>query len=150
MPITDTITNLVAVQESLSITSPVSQTILKAYPRPPARNVSLEPPCFINTWSFPDQAGEDGSFSQAEHRYVITMQMFAVDADLDRGLHIAEKFWEAWLDAWVADQQLKNGGASTILGSALTGADPTLSLLEWNNVGYPGWTATLDGIIQRV
>ena len=150
MPISTTMTTLATLQETLSITVPVSQSILKAYPRPPARNVSLEPPCFINTWSFPDQAGEDGSFAQGEHRYVITMQMFAEDADLDQGLHIAEMFWEAWLDAWVADQGIKSGGVKTINGAALTGADPTLSLLEWNGKGYPGWTATLDGIIQRV
>ena len=149
MPIRDTLTNLAAIQDGLSISSPVSQSIKKAYKYPPSRAQSLEPPCFVNTWSFPDQSVEDGSFSQGHHRYTITMQMFAVDADLERGLEIATSFWEAWLTAWVGDQQLKNGGASEFIGASLTGSDPTIALLEWNGVSYPGWTATLDGIVSR-
>jgi hypothetical protein len=42
MPIRDTLTNLVAIQDGLSISSPVSQSIKKAYKYPPSRSQSLE------------------------------------------------------------------------------------------------------------
>ena len=143
------LTNLAAIQDALTITDPFSTSIAKAYDYPPNRNEVLDMPAIVNLWSFPDQSVEDGSFAQGHHRYSIQMQCFVNDADLSQGLDIATAFWEAWLDAWVADQQLKNGGPAVIHGTSLTGADPTISLLEWNGVTYPGWTATLEGVVPR-
>ena len=143
------LTNLAAIQDALSITDPFSTSIAKAYDYPPSKNVTLDMPAIVNLWSFPDQSVEDGSFDQDRHRYAIEMQCFVNDADLSRGLDIATAFWEAWLDAWVADQQLKNGGAAVIHGTSLTGADSTISLLEWTGVTYAGWTATLEGVVPR-
>ena len=142
--------NLAAIQDTLTITTPVDTSIKKAYPYPLAKNTALDMPAIINIWSFPDQSTQDGSFAQGHHRYSIEMQCFINDADLSRGLEIATAFWESWLDAWVADQQLKNSGVSVIVGTSLTGADPTIGLLDWNGVGYAGWTATLEGVVPRV
>lgn len=141
------LTNLIAIQDALAITNPISTSIAKAYKYPPDRDTALDFPAIINTWSFLDQGSEDGSFSQGHHRYSVEMQCLIRDADLSRGIDIATAFWEAWLTAWVADQQLTNGGASTILATSLTGAAPTIQALEWSGVSYPGWTATLDGLI---
>ena len=144
------LTNLVAIQGALTIVTPVATSIKKAYKYPLRHNQSLDMPAIINVWSFPDQSTQDGSFAPGHHRYSIEMQCFIHDADLSRGLEIATAFWESWLDAWVADQQLKNSGASVIVGTSLTGADPTIGLLDWNGVSYAGWTATLEGVVPRV
>ena len=141
--------NLAAIQDTLTITTPVNTSIKKAYKYPVSKNVALDMPAIVNIWSFPDQSTQDGSVAQGHHRYSIEMQCFINDADLSRGLEIATAFWESWLDAWVADQQLKDGGASVIVGTSLTGADPTIGLLDWNGVSYAGWTATLEGVVQR-
>ena len=142
------LTNLIAIQGTLSISDPISQTLAKAYEYPPDRDTALDFPCIINTWTFPDQGTEDGSFSQSHHRYSIEMQCLIRDADLTRGIDIATAYWESWLTKWVSDQQLNNSGASTMFATSLTGASPTISALEWNGVSYPGWTATIDGLVS--
>ena len=144
------LTNLVALETDISITDPITTTTGKAYKYLPHQKTAIDFPAFLNTWTFPDQTTEDGSFAQGSHRYSIEIQCLIDDADRDQGLEIATAFWEAFLNAWVADQQLKNGGARTILGTELTGAEPTLSELLWDGTTYYGWTATRGGGVDRV
>ena len=56
------LTNLVTLQESLSITAPISSSILRAYKFTPPQSSSLpDTPCFLNTWTLTNWTSRCGS-----------------------------------------------------------------------------------------
>lgn len=139
--------NLVALQETVSITSPVAMSITKAYKHPPGRQIAAGAPFVVNTWAFPAQ---DFNIAQSVHRYTINMQVFCEDADLERAGDIAAAFHEAILNAWRADPKLTQAGVAGVIGAHLRGGDPTLVALEYNGKTYAGLDLFLDCQIARV
>ena len=98
-------------------------------------------PFIANTWTFPDQ---DDSLAQEVHRYQINSQWFTGKEGVDSGSLMEQvnlAMWEHWLNLWRNDEQLKNGGAKTLISSIMVGAP---ARLEFNGEGYYG----LDIIIS--
>lgn len=138
MNIRSALDNLIVIQAALSITSPDSISIDRAYKFFPDRDSALpDTPCFINSWSL---TGEDRRVSLRDARFTVHMQLFIDDADLDVGADIASAFLEAIMDALDADVSL--GG--TVTNTDLRGGDPTLGLLDWAGQGYVGLNLFLD------
>lgn len=132
---------LVTLEASLTISSPISASILHAYKYPPDRKVALEAPAWINTWS----VGKVESMPNQVLRQwpTVTMQLFVRDANLDRACDIATAFWDAWVIAWAQSRSL--GGV--VDTTEMRGGTPTLGMLEWEAGGgpsYVGLTVFLD------
>ncbi len=142
------LTNLVAMQETVSITDPVSRTINKAYKTVPGPQTALAtPPFIINTWTFPDQRD---LISQEVHDYTINMQVFCYDANSEVAGDIAAAFHEALLNAWVADPKLTQNGTPAIVRGWFRGGDPTVVELQDNGGNrYAGLDLYLDCSIER-
>lgn len=140
------LTNLVALQESVSITDPVNMSIRKAYTHHPGKSVNPGMPFIFNTWTFPAQ---DLAISQEVHRYTINMQVHVEDADGERAGDIASAFHEALLNAWRADPKLTQNGSPGVIGAALRGGEPTLVNFEHNGKLYTGLDLFLDCQIER-
>jgi len=131
-------TNLVTLQESLSITAPISSSVLRAYKfMPPMASALPDCPCWINAFSLTTQELDIGLRILF---YTIRMQLAIDDSDQDRAADIAASYLNAFITAQNADIQL--GGAVT--QSTLRGGDPTLAVLTWAGVSYIGLDLLLD------
>ena len=132
------LTNLVTLQEGLSITAPVSSSIKRAYKYTPPQSSSLpDTPCVLNTWSLTSQ---ELDISLRILFYTIRMQLIVHDSDQDRAADIASSYMNAIITAQNADVTL--GGS--VNQSILRGSDPTLGVLSWAGVDYIGLDLLLD------
>ena len=140
------LTNLVAMQEAVSITAPISASINKAYTSPPDRQANPRTPFIINQFAFPEQ---EDYIAQNAHRYSISMQVFCADGSLEQAGDIAAAFHEALLDAWRADPKLTQSAVPGIISGTWRGNVPTLVLLELHGNPYVGLDLVLDCWIER-
>jgi hypothetical protein len=125
-------------QESLSITAPVSSSILRAYKYMPPMSSSLpDCPCWINAWSLQNQ---ELAISLRVLFYTIRMQLVIDDADQDQAADIASAYMNAFIDEHYKDVQLD--GSCNV--SYLRGGDPTLAVLSWAGRDYIGLDLYLD------
>ena len=132
------LTNLVTLQESLSITAPISSSILRAYKFTPPQSSSLpDTPCFLNTWTLTNQ---ELDISLRILFYTIRMQLIVHDSDQDQAADIASSYMTALITAQNADVTL-NGSVNQCF---LRGSDPTLGVLQWAGVDYIGLDLLLD------
>lgn len=129
---------LVTLQESLSITSPITSSIAKAWKYFPPEEATLpETPCFANEWSLTAFEVHVGLLVR---RYAIHTQMFVLDADQERGADIATAYMNALETALLANYTL----TQTVNQAILRGAQPTLAILERAGVKYVGLDLFLD------
>ena len=132
------LTNLVTLQEGLSITAPVSSSIKRAYKYTPPQSSSLpDTPCVLNTWSLTSQ---ELDISLRILFYTIRMQLIVHDSDQDRAADIASSYMNAIITAQNADVTLDGA----VNQSILRGSDPTLGVLSWAGVDYIGLDLLLD------
>lgn len=147
MSIRTMLDELVRLQEGLSITSPVKQSITKAYKYAPSAKTGLKTPFWINTWAFGQQ---DDVVVEGTANYTVTMQLFCEYANFDRGIDIATAFHEAFLTAYTANRQLKTtANVKTAIQTSLRGPDPTIAGLDFHGQTYPGLTMFLDAIVSN-
>ena len=131
-------TNVVTLQESLSITAPISSSILRAYKyMPPMASALPDTPCFLNNWTLQNQ---ELDISLRVLFYTIRMQLIVHDSDQDRAADIASSYMNALITAHNADVQL--GGSCTM--TVLRGGNPTLAVLNWAGQDYIGLDLFLD------
>ena len=131
-------TNVVSMQEGLSITAPISSSILRAYKfMPPMASGLPDTPCFLNAWTLQNQ---ELAISLRVLHYTIRMQLAVLDADQDVAADIASSYMNALITAQNADVQL--GGSCT--QTALRGGDPTLAVLSWAGQEFIGLDLYLD------
>jgi len=132
------LTNLVTLQESLSITAPISSSILRAYKyTPPMSSALPDTPCFLNTWTLTNQ---ELDISLRVLFYTIRMQLIVHDADQDQAADIASSYMNAIITAQNADVTL--GGS--VNQCFLRGSDPTLGVLQWAGIDFIGLDLLLD------
>jgi len=131
-------TNIVSLQEGLSITAPISSSILRAYKyMPPMASGLPDTPCFLNNWTLQNQELDIGLRILF---YTVRMQLAVLDADQDQAADIASSYMNALITAHNADVQL--GGSCTL--TVLRGGDPTLAVLNWAGIDYIGLDLFLD------
>jgi hypothetical protein len=134
---------IVVVQSALTISSPDSIEIAKAYKTVPDRDQQLpDLPCWINTWAFTQ---DDWGTNLAVGSFVVRSQLFLGEKDLDRAADQAAAFFEAWITAFRADVTL----AGAVTSIALRGANPTLVMLEWGGQSYMGLDLFMDLIFTE-
>lgn len=132
------ITNLVSLQEDLSISSPVSSSIKRAYNYTPNMASALpDTPCWLNTWTLQNQELDIGLRILT---YTIRMQLMVFDADFSRAADICSAYMTAFITAHNADITLD----SSVTQCALRGGDPTLGVLSWAGQEYVGLDLYLD------
>jgi hypothetical protein len=130
--------NVVTLQESLSITAPISSSILRAYKyMPPMASALPDTPCFFNSWTLQNQQLD---ISLRILSYTVRMQLAVLDADQDVAADIASSYMNALITAHNADVQLS--GSCTL--TTLRGGDPTLAVLNWAGQDYIGLDLFLD------
>ena len=131
-------TNVVSLQEGLSITAPVSSSILRAYKyMPPMASALPDTPCFLNNWTLQNQELDVGLRILF---YTVRMQLVVLDADQDQAADIASSYMNALITAQNADVQL--GGSCNL--TVLRGGNPTLAVLNWAGIDYVGLDLFLD------
>ena len=129
---------VVTLQESLSITAPISSSILRAYRfMPPMSSALPDTPCFFNSWTLQNQ---QLNISLRILSYTVRMQLAVLDADQDVAADIASSYMNALITAHNADVQLS--GSCTL--TTLRGGDPTLAVLNWAGQDYIGLDLFLD------
>jgi len=102
-----------ALLETVSITSPVEQTIKRVYETPPGTVQDL--PCFIIYP--PALTVERGSSLRIKH-YTVRLRLLVSDADLDRAADLVDAYREAVIDVFDGDVTL-NGTCTQIVGPAV-------------------------------
>ena len=117
--IRSTLDSLVTLQAALSITSPISQTIKRAYKTVPKQDSMPETPCWIN---IPRLVRVSHVASARMQNWQIRSQLLVDDADVNQAADIALAYIQAFLDA-LSDAQTMNG-LPLILGE-ITGGDLT-------------------------
>lgn len=138
------LTELKTIQEALSITDPITETIQEAFTHPPGPNITPTAPFVINTWSFGEQRNH---IAQEVHDYSINMQFFIYDADQDIAGDVCSAFHEAFLNSWrTGNNKDLNSGA---VGVRIRGGEPTLVALTHNGITYAGLDLFLDCSIER-
>ena len=141
MNIRAAMTNLVALQAGLSITSPLALAVKKAWPYVPPQSVLLpDLPCWTNSW---DLGREDRFVGMREQRYTVQMQLFVAEAgagEQDRQADVATAFMDKLVDALDADVTL----GQTVSEHWLRGASPSLAILERGGKSYIGLNLFLD------
>jgi hypothetical protein len=131
-------TNIVSLQEGLSITAPISSSILRAYKyMPPMASALPDTPCFLNNWTLQNQELDVGLRILF---YTVRMQLAVLDADQDQAADIASSYMNALITAHNADVQL--GGSCNL--TVLRGGDPTLAVLNWAGIDFVGLDLFLD------
>ena len=131
-------TNVVSLQEGLSITAPVSSSILRAYKyMPPMASALPDTPCFLNNWTLQNQELDVGLRILF---YTVRMQLVVLDADQDQAADIASSYMNALITAQNADVQL--GGSCNL--TVLRGGNPTLAVLNWAGIDYIGLDLFMD------
>ena len=129
---------VVTLQESLSITAPISSSILRAYRfMPPMSSALPDTPCFFNSWTLQNQ---QLNISLRILSYTVRMQLAVLDADQDVAADIASSYMNALITAHNADIQLS--GSCTL--TTLRGGDPTLAVLNWAGQDFIGLDLFLD------
>jgi len=130
--------NVVTLQESLSITAPISSSILRAYKyMPPMASALPDTPCFLNNWTLQNQELDVGLRILF---YTVRMQLVVLDADQDQAADIASSYMNALITAQNADVQL--GGSCNL--TVLRGGNPTLAVLNWAGIDFIGLDLFMD------
>lgn len=132
---------VIAIQSALSITSPVSASIRKAWPYPPPMSVAIrdtDMPCFINEWSFEREERTTNGLRQ--QYYTVHMLLIVGDADMDRAFAIASGFMATIVDAFDATETINKSA----FWSVLRGGSPTLVAVRRNGEPYAGIELFLD------
>ena len=102
---------IVTREAALSITSPLSVSILKAHKyMAPQESTLPETPCFMNGWRLVRHDMGHGRSSVLE-TYIVNAQLFIEDADLERGADIATAFHVAFVTD-IEDGDITLGGAA--------------------------------------
>lgn len=141
MSLSGALTELVAIREGLTITSPVQRGIKRVWKFWPPQNVNLpEHPAWVTTWDFSGQ--ERLSKETWRRTYTVRMQLAAQDAmvEMDRGMEVATAFWEVLLPVMGADKTL-NGA---VVNSRLVGTSPTLARVEIGGKAYIGLNIEME------
>src|SRR5690349_12437733 len=90
-----TLAALAALQATVTITSPITETIKKAYTTIPKQSAMPETPCFLN---FPKPMKVSHMAGSRSQRWQIRSQLLAFDADDDRAADIALAYLTAYID----------------------------------------------------
>ena len=131
---------LIALEKTISITSPVALQVRRAYFGAPADAIT-DLPCIINSLAETDRTL--GLAGRREETYRINVQLLAAKAtpEDERSSRIAAAFWFAAKDVFDADTTI--GG--TVLFSTLRGANPTVPvLLQHGGMAYIGFDGFLE------
>ena len=116
---------ILEIEEGLSITSPVSLSVKKAWdPVPPANTTLVDLPAWTNTWSMDGMDWLPGDMR--DETYVVRMILAVGESttEQDRQGRIATAFWESLLNALHADPQLGGFGRLQRIRSAQQGIVP--------------------------
>ena len=132
-------TQLKTIEEAITITSPVSLKVKKAYWGAPALALPDHPAIF-NTLTEPDRILNFGSRDQ---RMSIDIQLLVnvAPSEVERTSEIATAFWFAAKDAFDKNTTIN----STVSFSTLRGGNPTVPvILTHAGIAYIGFSGTLD------
>lgn len=142
MDIRSALSRLTAIQQGLSITTPITASIKKAWTYFPPENAVVDTPCFLNSWTLVEEARNP---SHRIQRYTVRMQLLVHDADMERAADIATSFHVQLVDALDADVNL----AGTVSYQTLRGGNPTLAILERGGRIYVGLDLYLDLVMSE-
>lgn len=157
----DVMNAVVAVQESLAITSPEPKQVRKAWPYSPPQNQALALPAWTNSWDYIEQKnmGQGGRSAS----YALHMQFYAGQAtngDDSKIAAIATAFMPQIRVAFGRKNAQGIGGiqlygdvngslVATVNSATLRGGAPTLALLERGGLAYIGLDLFLDVVMPE-
>lgn len=110
----DALDRLVAIEETVSITSPTALTIRKAYKYAPPQITASDLPLIINGPHF-DAGALGWGISRQELHMPTLIRIVAGDMTVEQGAEIVHEFIYAMLDKLIVNQTL-DGKVSKILG----------------------------------
>ncbi len=130
-----TLDSIVTLQAALSITSPIAQTIKRAYKTVPKQDSMPETPCFINIPRLIRVSHIAGARAQT---WQVRMQLLVDDADQNQAADIVLAYTEKLIDA-LSDAQTMNG--LPVIITETTSGD--LTGLEYGGRRFPGIEVTI-------
>ena len=139
MNFTSFLTKLQALQNAISITSPVAMSVKRSYWGAPQEELN-DLPCVINALTETDRML---GFGTRDQNLRINVQLFVAKATVEneRASLMATAFWYAAKDAF--DSDITIGGEVSL--STLRGAEPTVPvILVHGGQSYIGFNAYLD------
>lgn len=125
MDIRTALARVKTVEEGLSITDPANISIRRVYTYFPHQSTQPEVPCFMHDFTLLSHSIVAGLRRRV---YLVRVQFWAGDADLDRSADIAAAFEQKWLDAFANDVILNGLVTGPI---KLRGGTPTLVATDW-------------------
>ena len=131
---------LIALEKTISITSPVALQVRRAYFGAPADAIT-DLPCVINALAEPERTL--GMGSRREEKYRINVQLLVARAtpEDERSSRIAAAFWFSAKNVFDADPSI----GSTVTFSTLRGANPTVPvILQHGGQVYIGFDGFLE------
>ena len=145
MDIRSAMTELVKVEEGISITEPVTARIAKAYKWFPPQGVSIAAnlPAFTNDMTLTSQ--EIGTSGYQTLIYTVHAQLYVGEGDQDILADMAASFLTAFLTAMNLKSSLNDeDGVSTVTDHTIRGGNPTLVSLNRANRPYTGLDLFID------
>ncbi len=131
---------LIALEKTISITSPITSTVKRVYFGGPADAIT-DLPCIINALAEPDRTL--GMANRREERYRINVQLLAARAtpEDERSSRVATAFWFAAKNVFDADPTI----SGTVMFAVLRGANPTVPvILQHGGQAYIGFDGYLE------
>lgn len=150
MDIRSAMTAITTTQGALSISSPESVSVVKAWPYfpPQTRTNRLQTPLWRNEWTL---VREERHIGLRVQFYVVHMQLLVDRPNLDDAADIATAFMPKVVDAFDAQDGSSNGGVAlslagvpSVTNTALRGGNPTLSRFDESEATYIGLDLFLD------
>ena len=147
MDIRSALDQLIIREAALSITSPITTSIKKAWKyMAPQESTVPETPCFMNGWRLVDHEIGHGR-SSVKEVYVVNAQLFIKDADLERGSDIATAFHVAFITD-IEDGDLTLAGSVAIMRFR-EGDGAALVTLERAGAAYMGVNYFLELVLTK-
>ena len=134
---------IVTRQATVSVTSPLTASVTKAWDYFPPDAVGLpDEYTFMNSWSL---TGTERSAGLYYEKYTIHMQFFVKNAERDQGIKIAAAFHAALLAAFAPHPTL----SGKVADQQIRGGTPTLANLIRAGIEYPGLDLFMDVTIKN-
>ena len=136
------IEQIVVIERSVRITSPIAFSACKAYTISPNSNQDLTDRVSFLNW--PDAAVEMRMGDSREDNVTVQIDCYVKDNRFDAGASIALAIFDATWAAFDAERPAGRRLGNTVDMINLRSERPLLETLEWNGKGYPGFHIFLD------
>lgn len=119
----------------------ITSKIARVYKVPPAADSDLEPPCWMNSWTFGADLRAPQGLAVTDYSFLLDLYVEeASGGELDLLADLVAHYHDVWIAALRTNLRLVDvlGQINATNEAKIRGADPTLCILRWNGKDYVG------------